>query len=188
MRQDLRERRLETWDLLVIKGIPYGDVVTRLADKYGTAESTIESDIGRMDNWFPKLDLTDDELVRAQMRLREHRQNRQEIQQLILRIRNNDNISDATKIKRELEARRQLDESVEREVQLAQSLGFLDRAPDQISVSGDVSHDHDHAHTHTAELGDDLSERQREHLDSITTGPEEITVEAVPEAESEGSE
>lgn len=130
MRKDLRKRREETWDLFAIKGLDYGDVVERLAEKYDVAEGTIESDIHRMDNWLPKLDETSQRS--GVSRMRELQKNRQRLQQMALEARRDGDLS------QELEIRRQIDRSAERHINLSQSLGLTDEVPDEIKHSGEI--------------------------------------------------
>ena len=181
MRPELRDRREETWDLLVVKGLKYSTVCERLAAKYDVKENTIEKDISRMKNWLPELIRVDD--TGGYSRLREIRQNRQRMQQMAMEARRDGDR------KEELRIRRLIDQAVELDITISQSLGMTQRAPDEVSVTGDMSHDHDHDHDHEhkhahAEVGQGLTEKQRKHLDAITGGAEEIEVEAVSDSGS----
>lgn len=126
MDDELRQRRQETWDLLVVKGIDYGKVVSRIASKYDISESGVESDISRMDNWLPELDPHN--LESGLSRIRELRQNRQRLQQMALEAQNEGNLD------KELRIRRQIEESVETDVELAQSLGLTEKEAEEVEV------------------------------------------------------
>ena len=119
MNEEIRERREETWERLVIQGVAYGTVVSELADKYDTTESAIKADISRMDDWLPELD--EASLSSGVSRLRELRDNRQRKQQMAHEAREVDNL------KLELEIRREIDQAIETDVTLAQSLGETER-------------------------------------------------------------
>ena len=71
MDEHIRERREETWRLLHEMGVDYSDVVRRIADQFDEKETTIRTDISRMDNWLPKLD--DGDLYNGLSRARELR-------------------------------------------------------------------------------------------------------------------
>ncbi|MFD1512451.1 hypothetical protein [Halomarina rubra] len=129
MRSELRERREKTWDLLVVKGLDYGDVVERLATQYDVTASAIESDIHRMDDWLPKLDAGS--TSSGLSRLRELRQNRQRYQQLAVEARREGDID------QELRVRRRIDQAIDLDVSLAQSLGLTVREPEEVTVAVD---------------------------------------------------
>ena len=115
MDEDLRERRSETWELLVVRGFDYGDVVSRIATKHGVSETAVQTDISRMEDWLPKLDHTN--FSSGVSRLRELRSNRQRRQQMVLEARRDDN--------RELEREllKEIDWAIDMDVRLSQSLG-----------------------------------------------------------------
>lgn len=123
MKEELRERREETWNLLVVNGMDYSKVVERLSEKYGVAESTISTDINRMDDWLPKLDRVSQKSGHS--RLKELRQNRQRLQQMALEARQDGDLE------KELQIRRQIDKAIERDVSLAQSLGLTIEEPEK---------------------------------------------------------
>lgn len=128
MNEDLRKRRDETFEMLVVKGYDYSRVVTTLADRYGVAESTLRSDINAIGEWLPKLSILDGA---GPGRLRELQKNRQRMHQMATEARS------AEDPHLELKIRRSIDSAVETEVELAQSLGEMDEEPDEIEVSGD---------------------------------------------------
>lgn len=127
MRDDLIERREETWDLLQVKGFSTSEVARKLAQKYGVKEATIRKDISRMDNWLDKLD--DHTSKTAASRMREFRQNRQRMHQMAMEARQNGDLDT------ELKIRRAIDSNVEIDVELSQSLGLTTREPDRAEVA-----------------------------------------------------
>lgn len=129
MDETLRRRRKETWIKLCLRGVPYGDVVEELANKYDKSESAIKMDINRMDSWLPELD--EGEPYSAFARLRELRHNRQETQQLVERIKDDDD-ADA---REEIQARRRIDKSIELDIKLSQSLGLTEKEPERVEMT-----------------------------------------------------
>lgn len=127
MNDELRKRRDETFEMLVVKGYEYARVVTTLSDRYGVAESTIRSDINAIGDWLPKLSILDGA---GPGRLRELQKNRQRLHQMATEARTDKDPH------LELKIRRSIDSAVETEVELAQSLGEMDEEPDQVEVSG----------------------------------------------------
>jgi len=124
MRNDLLDRREETFDLLVNKGFPYRKVVERISSKYDISESGVETDIGRMDDWLPKvIDESDHSRGDGKVRLKEIKQNRQRLQRMALEAQQRG------ELQTELPIRRKIDDSVELEIALRQSLGLTDREP-----------------------------------------------------------
>lgn len=115
MDEQLRKRRSDTWDLLVVKGLDYRKVVRRVANKYGAKETTIETDITRMEQWLPELNHTN--FSSGVSRLRELRENRQRRQQMVLEARRDGDTE------RERELLQEIDWAIETDVRLAQSLG-----------------------------------------------------------------
>lgn len=153
MRDDLRQRREDTWEMLVVQGFSYTRVVNRLAEKYNVSEGAIKSDIHRIDDWLP--DLNEVSQKSGVSRLRELRQNRQRLQQMALEAREAGNTDE------ELAIRRQIDKAVQTDVELSQSLGLTDREPDQVEHSGAVT-----------QLTHELTDDQAAQLDEITGGSE----------------
>lgn len=124
MDRDLLARREETFDLLVVKGLPYQKVVDRIADRYDITRSGVKSDIGRIDGWLPEvLDKSDKTRRDALVRLKELRDNRQRLQQMALEARNDDDLDT------ELEIRTKIEDSIELDIALSQSLGMTQREP-----------------------------------------------------------
>jgi len=128
MQEELRKRRDETFEMLVVKGYDYRRVVNTLADRYDVAPGTIKSDINRMDDWLPRLAWYDDD--DGQARLRELRKNRQRMHQMATEARQDDD----TEL--ELKIRRNIGKAVETEVELSQSLGQMNETADKVEVDG----------------------------------------------------
>jgi len=123
MQEDLQKRRDETFEMLVVKGYDYRRVVDTLAERYDVAPGTVKSDINRMDDWLPRLAWFDDDDGAG--RLRELRKNRQRMHQMATEARKSDDVE------LELKIRRNIGTAVETEVELAQSLGTMNREPDE---------------------------------------------------------
>jgi len=124
MQEDLRKRRDETFEMLVVKGYDYRRVVDTLAERYDVAPGTVKSDINRMDDWLPRLAWFDDDDGAG--RLRELRKNRQRMHQMATEARQNGDVE------LELKIRRNIGTAVETEVELAQSLGQMTETPDTV--------------------------------------------------------
>jgi hypothetical protein len=135
MKEELLQRRRKTWELLVVKGYDYGDVVTQLAAEFDCAESTLRSDIRRMPEWIDKLAHFDDDSGTG--RLLELRENRQRYHQLATEARTDEDLSSAERRKQELRFRRQIDKAIEMDIELSQSVGETHEEPDKHEVSGD---------------------------------------------------
>lgn len=131
MQEHLRKRRDETFEMLVVKGYDYRQVVTTLSERYDVKSKTIESDISRMSDWLPRLSHYDDDDGIG--RLREMQKNRQRLHQMTTEARNNNDPH------LELKIRRQIDSSIETEVELAQSLGEMNEEPDKHEVTGEMT-------------------------------------------------
>ena len=154
MREELRKRRRETWEMLVVKGYDYRRVVNTLADRYDVAPGTIESDIHRIPDWIGKLAHYDDD--KGLSRLMELRQNRQRLHQMATEARQEDDTA------LELKIRRRIDKAIETDIDLSQSLGKTYEEPDKHELSGPDGG--------PIETKGDLSEKQLAQLDQITGG------------------
>lgn len=184
MKPELQERRKETWNMLIVRGLPYRQVCDHLAEKYGVQPGTIEKDISRMDSWVPKLIHLDD--ASGYSRLLEIRENRQRLQRMAAEARQEGDREE------ELRIRRMIDNATKLDIEISQSLGITAREPDEVSIEGDVNHTHGHEHSHehkavpfnasgkSEETGDGLTDKQREQIAALSGGEEEIEVEAVP--------
>jgi transcriptional antiterminator len=131
MREDLRERRNKVFDLLVIKGYEYGDVVAKIAERFDVTERTVENDISNMSDWLPEVSQYDDDDGVA--KILELRRNRQRLQQMATEARKEGDL------RRELRIRRSIEASVETETELAQSLGHMTETPDKHEVQGEIN-------------------------------------------------
>jgi len=132
MNEDLRKRRDETFEMLVVKGYDYRRVVDTLADRYDVAPGTIKADINRMGDWLPRLAYYDDDSGAG--RLRELRKSRQRLHQMATEARQGDGDPHL-----ELKIRRQIDSSVKTEIELAQSLGSMNREPEERELDIDAT-------------------------------------------------
>lgn len=124
MDRDLLARREETVDLLVVQGMPYQRVVERISDRHDITQSGVKTDIGRIDDWLPKvIDESDQTRKDALVRLKELRTNRQRLQRMALEAQRDDDLET------ELKIRDKIDESIELDIALSQSLGLTEREP-----------------------------------------------------------
>ena len=130
MKEDLRQRRDETFEMLVIKGYEYRRVVDTLAERYDVAPSTIETDIGRMSDWLPRLAYYDDDSGAG--RIIELKKNRQRLHQMATEARSEGDTA------LELKIRRRIDKAIEADIRLSQSLGLTNEEPDRHEVEGEV--------------------------------------------------
>jgi len=124
MDRDLLTRREETVDLLVVQGLPYQRVVERIADRHDITQSGVKTDIGRIEDWLPKvIDESDQTRKDALVRLKELRTNRQRLQRMALEAQRDDDLET------ELKIRDKIDDSIELDIALSQSLGLTEREP-----------------------------------------------------------
>jgi hypothetical protein len=126
MQEQLRRRRNETFERLVIDGEQYLEVVETIADEYDVAESTIKTDIANMDSWLSELVKFDDD--RGEAKLLELKRNRQQMYE------NADEVDDPMK---EANIRQKINKAILTEVEVAQSVGQMQSEPDK------VEHEHD---------------------------------------------
>jgi len=124
MKPDLVDRRERTFELLIVEGRKYTDVVETIAREYDITESGVQTDIDRMDSWLPKI-VEESDVTREDglVRLKELRQNRQRLQQMALEARKNNDLMD------ELQIRRKVEDNIELDIALSQSLGHTSREP-----------------------------------------------------------
>ncbi|MDY6780418.1 MAG: hypothetical protein SV760_07730 [Halobacteria archaeon] len=126
MDDSLVERREETFDLLVNKGISYSKVVDRISRNYDITESGVKSDISRMDDWLPKIiEQSDHSREDGKVRLHELKSNRERLQRMAMEAQRDDDLH------QELQIRRKIEDSIELEVALRQSLGLMEREPSE---------------------------------------------------------
>lgn len=126
MSAELRERREETWERLIVQGEGYTTVVAEVSERYDVSRAAIEKDIQRMDNWLPKLDQL--ALDSGLSRIRELRQNRQRLQRMAAEA------ADGDDERLEMKLRRLLNKSIELDIDLSQSLGMTEKEPEEVEV------------------------------------------------------
>jgi len=124
---------MRTFELLVVRGRPHGDVVSQIAEEFDTTETAVETDIGRLESWVG--DLPPRTLPTGELRMQEFRQARQRLYELIPKARRN---GDA-----DLERRlvRDILDSIATDIELCQSLGLAVEAPGEIVLPEDVDAD-----------------------------------------------
>jgi CheY-like chemotaxis protein len=125
VRPDLRERREETYRLLYRLGIPYSDAVARLAEQYDVTEAAIRKDIERMSGWITDLDVP---LADGLLRVRQVREQAQELEQIALQAQQNEDLTEARR------AREAIVKAVETEDQMARRLGLTEEAPQTVEI------------------------------------------------------
>lgn len=130
MRDDLRERRERTWELLVVMGIEYSKAVSRVASEYDCAEGTVKSDISRMENWVGELDVN---YYTGVSRLRELRQNRQRKWQMAMQAQQDEDLGLERKI------RKDIDDNIVKDIRMSQRLGLTNEEPTEIDIGGELS-------------------------------------------------
>lgn len=127
MKESLRERRERTWELLVVMGVSYSQTVTRIADNFDCAESTVKTDISRMETWVGDLDIS---YYTGVSRLRELRQARQRLRQYEMQAQQEEDPDLASRINDRL-AR-----NIKADIRISQKLGLANEEPTQLDVSG----------------------------------------------------
>jgi len=120
MRPDLRERRRETYRLLYRLGVSYSDAVSRLAEQYDVTESAIENDIAKMSGWITEIDVP---LADGLLRVRQVREQVQELEQLALQAQQNEDLTEARR------AREAIVKAIRTEDQMARRLGLTEESP-----------------------------------------------------------
>lgn len=130
MRDELRERRERTWELLVVMGVAYGQVVTRIAQEFDCAEGTIKSDISRMETWVGDLDVS---YYSGVSRLRELRQARQRLRQYEMQAQQDEDPSMASKINDKIA------KNLRTDIRISQKLGLTNEEPTQLEIAEGLS-------------------------------------------------
>lgn len=126
MRDELRERRERTWELLVVMGVSYTDTVQRISQEFDVAEGTIKSDISRMENWVGELDVS---YYSGVSRLREMRQARQRLRQYEMQAQSDEDYQLAAKINEKYW------KNVRADLRVSQRLGLTNEEPHEIEVA-----------------------------------------------------
>lgn len=93
-------RRTRLWERYVLRGEPRKDVVPEIAAEFDVEEATIAEDIASIDEWLPELDVFHEASGIAL--LVELRVNRQQLQQLADRARDDDDMTQERKIREEI--------------------------------------------------------------------------------------
>lgn len=127
MREELRERRERTWELLVVMGVSYSQTVTRIAENYDCAESTVKTDISRMESWVGDLDVS---YYSGVSRLRELRQARQRLRQYEMQAQQDEDPDLASRINDKIA------KNLKADLRISQKLGLTNETPTQIEVGG----------------------------------------------------
>jgi len=127
MRDELRERRERTWELLVVMGVSYSQTVSRIADNFDCAEGTVKSDISRMEDWVGDLDVS---YYSGVSRLRELRQARQRLRQYEMQAQQDEDHSEAARINHKIK------QNLETDLRISQRLGLTNEEPHEIDVGG----------------------------------------------------
>jgi hypothetical protein len=125
VRPDLRERRQETYRLIYRLGLPQRDAVSRLADQYDVTEAAVRKDIQRMSGWITDLDIP---LADGLLRVRQIREQAQELEQLALQAKQDGDLAEARR------CREAIVSAVETEDKMARRLGLTEEAPQKVEV------------------------------------------------------
>lgn len=126
MRDELRERRERTWEVLVELGVDYGDAVSRIAQEFDCAEGTVKSDISRMDSWIRDLDVA---YYTGISRLRELRSQRQRLNQMAMQAQQDEDLAEERKI------RKTILDSIIKDIRASQKLGLANEEPTQVELA-----------------------------------------------------
>ena len=155
--------------MVLVKGLPTMQVARRLADQYDVKPNTIVKDIGRMDDWLPELQEQRPLSQSTASRLREQRKNRQRMHQMADEARRDDDLG----LAEERRIRSKIDEMLETDIRLSQSVGETPRAPDEVEMRGGMQH------AHVGVTGDDdtgfLSEQSVAHFERLEAAARDAT-------------
>lgn len=127
MKEELRERRERTWELLVVMGVQYSQAVSRVANQFDVAESTVKTDISRMETWVDKLDVS---YYSGVSRLRELRQARQRLRQYEMQAQQDEDADLASRINDKIA------KNLKADLRISQKLGLTNEETTQVEVSG----------------------------------------------------
>lgn len=134
MKPQLVERRERTFELLIVEGRRYGDVVAMIADEYDISESGVRSDISRMDDWLPELVEDDHARKDGLARLKELRMNRQEMRRLYGELKEEIKHDPEADPRVLIDILERIDDSLDLDFALSQSVGHTDTEPAQVEV------------------------------------------------------
>ena len=127
MKEELRERRERTWELLVVMGVSYSQTVSRIAEQYDCAESTVKTDISRMESWVGDLDVS---YYSGVSRLRELRHARQRLRQYEMQAQQDEDQDLASRINDKIA------KNLKADLRISQKLGLTNETPTEVEVGG----------------------------------------------------
>ena len=134
MNQELVERRERTFELLIVEGRKYSDVVATIARENDITESGVKTDINRMDDWLPKIVEEDHAQKDGLVRLKELRKNRQEMRRLYEELKNEVKRDPERDPRVLINILEKIDDNIDLDIALSQSLGHAEREPGQLEV------------------------------------------------------
>lgn len=138
MDPELVDRRERTFELLVVGGRRYSDVVATIASEYDITEAGVESDIRRMETWLPKLVEDDHARESGLVRLKELRVNRQEMRRLYEDLKTDVLEHGERDPEVLIEILSRIDDNLDLDIALSQSLGLTRREPAQLEVDHEL--------------------------------------------------
>lgn len=134
MKPDLVDRRERTFELLIVEGRQYTDVVETIAREYDITESGVRTDIERMDSWLPKIVEEDHAREDGLVRLKELRKNRQEMRRLYGDMKQRIERDPEADPRVLIDILERIDDNLDLDIALSQSLGHAEREPGQLEV------------------------------------------------------
>jgi len=134
MKPDLVDRRERTFELLIVEGRKYTDVVETIAREYDITESGVRTDIDRMDSWLPKIVEEDHAREDGLVRLKEIRKNRQEMRRLYGEMKQQIERDPDADPRVLIDILERIDDNLDLDIGLSQSLGHAEREPGQLEV------------------------------------------------------
>jgi len=134
MKPELVDRRERTFELLIVEGRQYTDVVETIAREYDVTESGVRTDINRMDSWLPKIVEEDHARADGLVRLKELRTNRQEMRKLYGDMKQRIERDPEADPRVLIDILERIDDNLDLDIALSQSLGHAEREPGQLEV------------------------------------------------------
>lgn len=111
----LKERRVETYNLLYRHGVDYSEAVQRLSDSYGVSKSAIRKDISRMGSWITEINV---DLADGLLRVAKVRDQHQDLEQVALEARRDGDLETV------IRARKAIVQALQAEDRMAARLGL----------------------------------------------------------------
>ena len=108
-------------------GVSYSQTVSRIADQYDCAKSTVKTDISRMESWVGDLDVS---YYSGVSRLRELRQARQRLRQYEMQAQQDEDQDLASRINDKIA------KNLKADLRISQKLGLTNETPTQVEVGG----------------------------------------------------